>query len=119
MKTLAIPTDGPALRLYVLSLFALLQALKCYDFISVRAVADPKLTTFLLKWSFFDCCFIYILPYLNIPWLQFKRSSRLLQVAGVLLLNWGLSFGWEVFKETGFGIGTVWAALLRGFIPDE
>jgi len=114
MKTLAIPTDGPALRFYALSIFALLQGIKCYDFLSIRAVTNPSLSTFLLKWTFFDSLFISVLPYLDIPWLRFRRSSRLLQVAGVLLLNWGLSFGWEVFKESGFGIGMIWAALLRG-----
>ena len=119
MKTFAIPTDGPALRLYVFSLFALLQALKCYDFISIRAVTNPKLTTFLLKWSFVDSCFIYILPYLNVPWLRFRRSVRVLQIAGVLLLNWGLSFGWEVFKDSGFGVGLIWSALVRGTVPRE
>jgi hypothetical protein len=114
MKTFVIPADGPALRLYVLSLFAVLQAIKCYDFISVRAVTNPQLSIFLMKWSFFDSLFVYILPYLNIPWLQFRRSSRLLQIAGVLVLNWALSFGWEVFKESGFGVGMLWAALVRG-----
>lgn len=113
MKTLALPTDGPALRLYIISLFALLQGLKCYDFITIRAVANPGLMWFLTKWFFLDTCFIYVLPYLNIPWLKFRRSSQLLQIAFVLLLNWGLSFGWEVFRDSGLTFGLIWRGIWR------
>lgn len=113
MKTLALPTDGPALRLYILSVFVLLQGLKSYDFISLRASSNPKLTWFLLKWFFFDSCFIYVLPYLNIPWLRFRRSAQLGQIALVLILNWGLSFGWEVVRDSGLSFGIIWTALLQ------
>ena len=113
MKTLALPTDGPALRLYIISLFVLLQGLKCYDFITIRAVANPGLMWFLTKWFFLDTCFIYVLPYLNIPWLKFRRSSQLLQIAFALLLNWGLSFGWEVFRDSGLTFGLIWRGIWR------
>jgi hypothetical protein len=116
MKKLALPTDGPALRLYIISVFAILQALKSSDFIALRASSNPGLTWFLLKWFFLDTCFIYTLPYLNIPWLRFRRSSQLLQIAFVLILNWGLSFGWEVIRDSGLTVGIVWTGILRSNI---
>jgi hypothetical protein len=113
MKTFALPTDGPALRLYVMSVFVFLQSLKAYDFVSIRAATNPNLTWFLLKWFVLDTGFIYLLPYLNIPWLKFRRSSQLLQFAFVLLLNWGLSFGWEMVGDSGLSVGLVWTGILR------
>jgi len=117
MKTFALPTDGPALRLYVMSLFVFLQSLKAYDFFSIRAATNPHLTWFLLKWFVLDNCFIYVLPYLNIPWLKFRRSSQLLQFAFVLVLNWGLSFGWEMVRDSGLSVGLVWTGILRSIAP--
>src|SRR5271156_1109420 len=117
MKTFALPTDGPALRLYVMSLFVFLQSLKAYDFFSIRAATNPHLTWFLLKWFVLDTCFIYVLPYLNIPWLKFRRSSQLLQFAFVLVLNWGLSFGWEMVRDSGLSVGLVWTGILRSIAP--
>jgi hypothetical protein len=114
MKTVTISRDGPALRFYILSVFALLQGLKAYDFLALRAVSDPQLAQFLVKWSIFDTCFVYLLPYLQIPWLRFRRSLVLLQILGVLGLNWGLSFGWEIWRDSGFGVGILWTALFKG-----
>ena len=113
MKTFALPTDGPNLRLYIISLLGLLQGLKVYDFLMIRAIANPALGWFLLKWFFLDTCFIYALPYLNIPWLRFRRSSQLLQIAFVLFLNWGLSYGWEVLRDSGLSVGVIWTGILR------
>src|SRR5208282_2642979 len=92
---------------------ALLQGLKSYDFISLRASQSPKLASFLLKWFLLDTCFIYALPYLDIPWLRFRRSSQLLQIAFVLVLNWTLSFGWEVIRDSGLSLGVISSALFK------
>jgi hypothetical protein len=116
MKTVALPSDGPARRFYAISLFAGLQAIKLYDFLTIRVSANPQLTWFLLKWFFWDSCYIYILPYFNVPWLKFRRSSQLLQIAFVLVLNWGLSFGWEVVRDSGLSLATVWAGILRSML---
>ena len=113
MKTFSLPTDGPALRLYVISLVALLQGLKAYDFVALRASSDPLLAWFLIKWFVLDTCFIYALPYLNVPWLRFRRSSQLLQIAFVLVLNWTLSFGWEVIRDSGLSVSVVSSAILK------
>src|SRR5271155_4342594 len=113
MKTFSLPTDGPALRLYVISLVALLQGLKAYHFIALRASSDPTLAWFLVKWFCLDTCFIYALPYLDIPWLRFRRSSQLLQIAFVLVLNWMLSFGWDVIRDSGLSVSVVSSALLK------
>ena len=113
MKTFALPTDPPARRLYAFSLFALLQGLKAYDFLALRASSDPSLAWFLIKWFSLDTCFVYALPYLDIPWLRFRRSSQLLQIAFVLVLNWTLSFGWEVMRDSGLSIGVVSSALFK------
>jgi hypothetical protein len=114
MKTVALSTDGPSRRLWALALLAGLQAIKLYDFYTIRAAANPQLATFLVKWLVFETCYIYVLPYFNIPWLQFRRSSQLLQIAFVLILNWGLSFGWEVVRDSGIGLGSIWAGVLKG-----
>jgi hypothetical protein len=125
MKTFDIPADGPNRRLYIISLLIFLQALKVADFLALRAVSDPKLGWFLLKWFFLDTCFIYALPYLNIPWLRFRRSSQLLQIMFVLILNWGLSFGWGFIRDSGLSVGVVWTAIFRstlrsnGFVDDS
>jgi hypothetical protein len=116
MKTVALPTDGPARRLFALALLAGLQAIKLYDFYTIRAAANPPLTTFLLKWLFAETCYIYVLPYFDIPWLKFRRSTQLLQIAFVLILNWGLSFGWEVVRDSGIGLGSIWAGVLKGVL---
>jgi hypothetical protein len=116
MKTLTLPTDGASLRFYVISLFALLQALKFYEFILLRASTDPKLFWFLGKWSLLEGVFVFVLPYLNIPWLRFRRTSQVLQLAFVLCLNWGLSFGWEVIRDSGLSVGSIWAAVLKSAI---
>jgi hypothetical protein len=113
MKTLSVPTDGPSLRLYVISLFTLLQALKFYDFVTLRAATEPQLFKFLAKWFVLDAVFVSVLPFLNIPWLKFRRSSQVLQIAFVFVLNWGLSFGWDVIRDSGLSIGTIWAGLLK------
>jgi hypothetical protein len=113
MKTVALPADGPARRAYAFALLAALQAVKIYDFYTIRAAANPRLTYFLLKWLFWESCYIYVLPYFNIPWLKFRRSSQLLQIAFVLILNWGLSFGWEAIRDSGIGLGTIWAGVLK------
>jgi len=113
MKKVAVSTDAPALRFYIISLFALLQGVKSYDFIALRASSNPQLAWFLLKWVFLDTCFIYVLPFLNIPWLRFRRSSQLLQIAFVLILNWSLSFGWEVVRDSGLSVGIIWTGVLR------
>src|SRR5271154_524269 len=116
MKTVAIPDDAPARRFYILSGFALLQGLKFYDFLVIRSVSDPQLSTFLLKWFFLDGLFVFVLPLLNIPWLKFRRSSQLLQIAAVLVLNWGLSFGWEAVRDSGLTFGVIWTGIVKGSI---
>lgn len=113
MKTFALRADPPARRLYAFSLFALLQGLKAYDFLALRASSNPSLAWFLTKWFLLDTCFIYALPYLDIPWLRFRRSSQLLQIAFVLVLNWTLSFGWEVVRDSGLSLGVISSALFK------
>jgi hypothetical protein len=114
MKSLAISLDGPALRFYILSLFALLQGLKSYDFLALRAVSNPQLAQFLVKWSLLDACVVYLLPYLGIPWLRFRRPLVLMQILAVLGVNWALSFGWEILRDSGFGVAMVWTGLVKG-----
>lgn len=113
MKTLALPTDGASLRLYVISLFTVLQALKFYEFVTLRAATDPQLLKFLAKWFVLDILFVSVLPFLNIPWLKFRRSSQVLQIAFVFVLNWGLSYGWDVIRDSGLSVGTIGAGLLK------
>ena len=114
MKTLALAADGPARRLYALSLFAVLQALKLYDFLDLRTSSSPALTWFCAKWICLDSVFVYVLPHLNIPWLRFRRPVQLLQIVMVFGLNWGLSFGWEIVMDSGLTLGLVWSALVKG-----
>lgn len=125
MKTFALPVDGPNRRLYIICVLVLLQGLKVADFLALRVASDPTLGWFLLKWFFLDTCFLYALPYLNIPWLRFRRSSQLLQIMFVLILNWGLSFGWEFIRNSGLTVGVIWTAIFRstlctnGFVDDS
>ena len=113
MKAFSLRSDGPALRRYAISFFALLQGVKVYDFLWLRASSDPGLAWFLTKWFCLDTGFIFALPYLHIPWLRFRRSSQLLQIAFVLVLNWSLSFGWEIFRDSGLSVSVVLSALIK------
>lgn len=113
MKTVALAADGPARRLYAISLFAVLQALKLYDFLDLRTSNTPALTWFCVKWICLDSVFVYVLPYLNVPWLRFRRSVQLLQIVVVVALNWGLSYGWELVMDSGLTVGLAWATLVK------
>lgn len=79
--------DHASQRLFLVSLFILIQAWKVYDITLVRtdvlSTANLQLTTlnhftFVLKYVVIDGLFLWLLPVLNVPYLTFSPSITLL-----------------------------------------
>jgi len=67
-----IPTsllDAPSQRFYILALYFALVAWKFYDYFELVAYETNSLWIF-MKWSAIDGAFLYGLPGLQIPWLE-------------------------------------------------
>lgn len=97
-------------RLMVLSFFILIQAFKVYDFIILQnGGSESKLETpqminslflvtfkdnkmnFLFKYLILDTLFIWTVPILNLPFLNFNRVVSTIQVIFMVLLNLSLA----------------------------
>ncbi|KAF2266237.1 hypothetical protein CC78DRAFT_567104 [Lojkania enalia] len=83
-----IPTDilDPAQqRFYVVAFYALLWAWKLWDFYSL-AIGEDESMALCLKWVFFDLIFLFCLPLLEIPWLEWgnKMSFGLFVLHAIL-----------------------------------
>ncbi|KAI5957493.1 POM152 [Candida theae] len=80
--------DSASQRLFVLSLFMLIQSWKIYDLVLVKseiASSNEQLTTltnftFVLKYVFIDGVFLWLLPILRIPHLTFSPPKTLLSI---------------------------------------
>lgn len=77
--------DAPTQRLYAIIFFLGLQLWKMRDAHALYSGAeDDSISelTFMLKWVAFDGMFLWLLPWLRIPWLTYAPVSTLLQIAG-------------------------------------
>lgn len=80
--------DPASQRLFIVSLFTLIQSWKIYDLVLVKSEivsSDEQLTTltnftFVLKYVFIDGGFLWLLPILKIPHLAFSPSKTLLYI---------------------------------------
>lgn len=102
-----IPTDlvdEAFQRIFVASLFVLLQAWKIYDLITLGTSIDKF--TFIVKYALIDGFFLWLLPVLNIPYLIFTPIRTLLltilfNVINIVLvnnINWMLLFTVPYFQ---------------------
>jgi nucleoporin POM152 len=75
-----IPSDilDPAQqRFYVFALYVALWAYRSYDFYTLIVEEDQSLWL-CLKWCFFDMMFMFGVPLLEIPWLEWSNSAAFL-----------------------------------------
>ncbi|KAH8727273.1 hypothetical protein GQ44DRAFT_825354 [Phaeosphaeriaceae sp. PMI808] len=75
-----IPSDilDPAQqRFYVFALYAALWAYRSYDFYTLIVEEDQSLWL-CLKWCFFDMLFMFGIPLLEIPWLEWSNGAAFL-----------------------------------------
>jgi nucleoporin POM152 len=81
-------------RLYIISLFVLLQAWKLYDLI----LSSSSLSS--LKHSILDVVFLLGLPYLRIPKLEYDQKTKYSAAAVVCFLNWLAFGGWRLVSSS-------------------
>lgn len=65
--------DAPTQRLYVSAFYLALTAWRLYDYYKLVSVETESPWLF-MKWVFIDGIFLYLLPELKIPWLQWSSS---------------------------------------------
>lgn len=92
--------DHASQRLFILSVFILIQCWKVYDIILIRTetlTTNPvTLTnlnnfTFVIKYAIIDGLFLWILPILNIPYLTFSPLLTLLLTLGMNAITFVLA----------------------------
>lgn len=109
-----IPSDilDPAQqRLYVVALYVGLWAYRLYDFYGLAVEQDESLWL-CLKWCFFDVLFMFGIPLLEIPWLEWSNGAAFL----LFVLHAAL----DVMLMFRIGIPVqVWLTSLVGFLWDS
>lgn len=96
--------DQASQRLFVVSIFVLIQSWKIYDILMIRANdynvsvdgTHPDFTslnnfTFVMKYALVDGLFLWLLPVLNIPLLSFQPLVTLLLTVAVNILTFVLA----------------------------
>lgn len=99
--------DAPTQRFYATSLFIFLQALKFYDYIQLYGAPPSSETIFAIKWIGIDAAYLLLVPKLKIPWLSFRLTTAMLQIAIISILNICLS------ARIPLSASTIGAALLK------
>jgi nucleoporin POM152 len=109
-----IPSDilDPAQqRFYVFALYVALWAYRTYDFYTLAVEEDESLWL-CLKWCFFDVLFMFGVPLLEIPWLEWGNGAAFL----LFVLHAGL----DVMLMFRIGIPVqAWLMGLVGFLWDS
>ncbi|CAO2656463.1 Nn.00g052660.m01.CDS01 [Neocucurbitaria sp. VM-36] len=109
-----IPADilDPAQqRFYVFALYIALWAYRSYDFYTLAVEEDESLWL-CLKWCFFDMLFMFGVPLLEIPWLEWSNGAAFL----LFVLHAGL----DVMLMFRIGIPVqAWLMGLVGFLWDS
>ena len=109
-----IPThilDPAQQRFYVTAFYVLLWAWKLYDRY-LLGIEEVESFWMFMKWSFIDACFIFGVPLLDIPWLQWSNAVAVLFFAGHTAVDWMLMY------RVGIPFAT-WAVSLFGFLFDS
>lgn len=93
-STPAIPLsilDAPSQRAYAVAAYVLLWAWKLYDYSKlIRDDADSLF--FFMKWTMIDGLYMYGLPALRIPWLEWSGPTSLALFMTHALLDWVMMF---------------------------
>ena len=83
--------DAPSQRLCVALFYVLLTVWRLYDYFGLVSDEEESLWMF-LKWLLIDSAFLYGLPELEIPWLQWSSSTTTILVILHSMLNALLMF---------------------------
>jgi len=83
--------DAPQQRLYVVAFYVALLAWRMYDYSYLQEEETESLWLF-MKWVMFDGIFLFGLPELRIPWLEFSSASTTILFLAHALLDGVLMF---------------------------
>lgn len=100
--------DAPSQRFYAFALYLALMSWRIYDWNTLQDSEEQSLWLF-MKWLFIDGTFLFGLPSLKIPWLEWEGQTTLLLVLGHLLFDGALMF------QVGLPVGAVLSAIGRSF----
>ena len=96
--------DAPSQRLYVLMFYAALNIWRLSDFLGLMSEEQESLWLF-MKWLLIDSIFLYGLPELQIPWLQWSSSTTAMLVILHTVLNAFLMFRIPVCPARTYNLG--------------
>ena len=106
-----IPTDwidAPSQRFYAFALYLALMSWRLYDWNTLQDSEEQSLWLF-MKWLLIDGTFMFGLPSLRIPWLEWEPQTML----GLFLIH-AIADGMLMF-QVGLPIGAGFAAIGRSF----
>jgi nucleoporin POM152 len=83
--------DAPSQRMYALAIYGLLLVWRLYDWWTL-VEEDTSSIMFFLKWSFIDMAFLFGVPLLRIPWLEWSETTSFTACALHALMNGMLMF---------------------------
>lgn len=83
--------DAPSQRAYALAVYAALFAWRIYDY-TILIKDDADSLFYFMKWATIDGLYIYGLPALRIPWLEWSGTTSLILFAIHAVLDWLLMF---------------------------
>ncbi|PVH97706.1 hypothetical protein DM02DRAFT_673934 [Periconia macrospinosa] len=86
-----IPThmlDAAQQRIYVTSFYVVLLGWKLYN----RYTLEEESLGLTLKWAFIDLCFIFGVPLLDIPWMQWSNGTAFVFFVGHAFIDWFLMY---------------------------
>ncbi|KAI9785864.1 MAG: hypothetical protein M1816_008191 [Peltula sp. TS41687] len=97
--------DAPSQRAYALAIYAALFAWRIYDY-TILIKDDADSLFYFMKWATIDGLYIYGLPALRIPWLEWSGTTSLILFAIHAVLDWMLMFRVGVMQDTSNGRST-------------
>ena len=106
-----IPTDwidAPSQRFYAFALYLALMSWRAYDWNTLQDSEEQSLWLF-MKWLFIDGIFLFGLPSMRIPWLEWQSQTTLLMFLAHAAIDAMLMF------QIGIPIGAGFAAIGRSF----
>jgi len=106
-----IPTDwidAPSQRFYAFALYLALMSWRAYDWNTLQDSEEQSLWLF-MKWLFIDGTFLFGLPSLRIPWLEWQSQTTLLMFLAHAAIDAMLMF------QIGIPVGAGFAAIGRSF----
>lgn len=98
--------DGPTQRIYAVSAFVFLQAMKLYYWLGIaRSDYAAEFFGFIL-WLALDVAFLMALNYLRIPWLELPVIRMLIALFTLAIINFVLFTASEVKTIQDYSTGT-------------